>query len=84
MEEQLELIGIKRKKPGCNFSHWPAADTWMVNLRITDSEKFPFVYCDQCSRPDCFRRRNHESSNYWPEVGCPAESSVPWTVRPPA
>ena len=56
MNEQLVLIPRKNSKPGCNFSHSPLANTWQVNLRITDSENFPFVYCDQCQRVTCYRK----------------------------
>jgi len=57
MNEQLVLIPGNHNKPGCNFSHSPIADTWRINLRITDSEKFPFVYCNQCTRHNCYRYR---------------------------
>jgi hypothetical protein len=60
MEEQLELIGLKNKQ-GCNFSRTPMADTWMVNIRITASEKFPFVHCDECPRQVCYRYRYGKS-----------------------
>jgi hypothetical protein len=63
MKEQLVLIRTKDNRPGCNFSRSPVAETWYVNIRITDSERFPFVYCDQCSRPTCYRRRHQGESN---------------------
>jgi hypothetical protein len=63
MQEQLELIPKIDKRPGCNFGHLPAAETWFVNIRITDSERFPFVHCDQCSRLTCYRRKQNWGSN---------------------
>ena len=55
MKEQLELIARTNSKPGCNFSSSPLADTWFVNLRITESQAFPIVHCDECPRQTCFR-----------------------------
>jgi hypothetical protein len=55
MKEQLELIGTKISRAGCNFSQTPAADTWLINIRMTESEKFTFVCCDECPRPTCYR-----------------------------
>jgi hypothetical protein len=55
MQAQLELIVRTNDRPGCNFSQSPIADTWLVNLRITESERFSFVYCDECSRQTCYR-----------------------------
>lgn len=63
MKEQLELVAMRNIKPGCNFSHLPLADTWQVNLRITESERFPFVFCDKCARVNCYRRRHQEPVN---------------------
>jgi hypothetical protein len=63
MKEQLELIRKIDGRPGCNFSHSEVAETWRVNIRMTESERFPFVYCDQCSRPTCYRRRHQEQAN---------------------
>jgi hypothetical protein len=55
MKEQLELIARTNDKPGCYFSRSPLADTWFVNLRITESPALPFVHCDECPRQTCFR-----------------------------
>jgi hypothetical protein len=55
MQEQLELIARTDFKPSCNFSRSPLADTWFVNLRITESQKLPFVYCEECPRQRCYR-----------------------------
>jgi hypothetical protein len=55
MKEQLELISTQKSRSGCNFSRLPSADTWLVNLRITSSEKFPYIYCDECPRTTCYR-----------------------------
>jgi hypothetical protein len=57
MVAQLELIPRSQNKPGCNVSLSDCADTWAVNLRLSDSEKYPFVYCDKCSRLSCYRRK---------------------------
>jgi hypothetical protein len=67
MNEQLVLIRTKNGKPGCNFSRTPAADTWLINLRITDSEKFPFVCCEKCPRPACYRFEHGRSTGCSPE-----------------
>jgi hypothetical protein len=55
MREQLELIARTDQRPGCHFSQSILADSWFVNLHITENEKCTFVYCDQCSRPTCYR-----------------------------
>jgi hypothetical protein len=55
MKEQLELISTQKSRSGCNFSRLPSADTWLVNLRITSSEDFPYIYCDECPRTTCYR-----------------------------
>lgn len=60
MNAQLVLIPRINNRPGCNFSRSPLADTWQVNLRITDNDRFPFIYCDQCTRLTCYRRSNQE------------------------
>jgi hypothetical protein len=65
MEEQLELIGAKSSRPGCNFSRLPAAEIWLVNLRITASEKFPFEYCNECPRSSCYRYKYRRSILSW-------------------
>jgi len=56
MNEQMVILPRKNSKPGCSFSKTPAAETWMVHLNITESDRLPFIYCDQCSRPTCYRR----------------------------
>lgn len=61
MQKQLELIARTDFKPSCNFSRSPLADTWFVNLRmfvnlrITESQKLSFVYCEECPRQRCYR-----------------------------
>jgi hypothetical protein len=57
MVTQLELIAGTHRGEGCNVSNLPCADTWMVNIRLGDNEKFPFVSCDRCTRSTCYRRR---------------------------
>jgi hypothetical protein len=56
MNEQMVIFPRVKLKPGCNFSRTPAAETWMVNLNITESARLPFIYCDQCRRLSCYRQ----------------------------
>lgn len=57
MVVSLELIPRSNGRPGCNVSDSSCADTWQVNLRLGDNERFPFVFCDKCTRSNCYRRK---------------------------
>jgi hypothetical protein len=58
MVVQLELISRSEDRLGCNVSNSSCADTWLVNLRLGDDERYPFVFCEKCSRSTCYRRKN--------------------------
>jgi len=55
MQAQLELIARRDTKPGCNFSQSPLKETWYVNLRVTDTQNYPFILCEKCTNTSCFR-----------------------------